>query len=55
MTKKTRKNFGSDFKAKMALEAIQGVKTLHEQAGYQLKFSNFLSTGCGKLHFNGIR
>ena len=30
MTKRTRKNFSSDFKAKVALEAIQGVKTLNE-------------------------
>jgi len=30
MTKKTRKIFSSDFKAKVALEAIQGVKTLNE-------------------------
>ena len=31
MTKRTRKNFSGDFKAKVALEAIQGVKTLHKQ------------------------
>ena len=30
MTKKARKIFSSDFKAKVALEAIQGVKTLNE-------------------------
>jgi len=30
MTKKTRKIFSSNFKAKVALEAIQGVKTLNE-------------------------
>ena len=30
MTKKTRKIFSSDFKAKVALEAIRGVKTLNE-------------------------
>ena len=30
MTKRTRKNFSSDFKAKVALEAMQGVKTLNE-------------------------
>ena len=30
MTKRTRKNFSSDLKAKVALEAIQGVKTLNE-------------------------
>ena len=30
MTKRTRKNFSGDFKAKVALEAIQGVKTLNE-------------------------
>jgi transposase len=30
MTKRTGKNFSSDIKAKVALEAIQGVKTLNE-------------------------
>ena len=30
MIKMTRKNFSSDFKAKVALEAIRGVKTLNE-------------------------
>jgi len=30
MTKRTRNNFSSDFKTKVALEAIQGVKTLNE-------------------------
>ena len=30
MTKRTRKYFSGDFKAKVALEAIQGVKTLNE-------------------------
>ena len=33
MTKKTRKRYSAEFKAKVALEAIQGELTLSEPAG----------------------
>jgi len=48
MTKRARRNHNPAFKAKVALAAIKGAKTLHAKIGELTLTNDFLSGALGK-------